>query len=156
MIDIGIAASDRKTVAEKLGALLADTYTLYLRTHNYHWNVTGSMFQTLHVMFEEQYLELARAVDLLAERVRALGHLAPGSYREFLRLSSVTESEEVPASGEEMIHSLIEGHEAVIRSARRILPIAFESDDEVSAEIVTGRLRVHEKTVWMLRSVLGE
>lgn len=152
-IDIGISEVDREKLAKALSALLADSYTLYLKTHFFHWNVTGPMFQTLHLMFETQYNELALAVDLIAERIRSLGHAAPGSYVAFARLSSVKESEEVPKATD-MIKQLVEGHETVVRTARSLMPIADEAHDEATADLVTQRLQLHEKTAWMLRSLL--
>jgi starvation-inducible DNA-binding protein len=152
-IDIGIEEKDRKKIADGLSRLLADTYTLYLKTHNYHWNVTGSMFQTLHLMFEEQYTELQQAVDLIAERIRALGFPAPGSFAEFLRLTSIQESPGVPDSNT-MIRNLTEGQEAVVRTARSLFPIVEEAHDEPTADLLTQRMQVHEKTAWMLRSMI--
>ena len=154
-IDIGIGKQERKQLAGELSRLLADSYTLYLKTHNFHWNVTGPMFQTFHLMFEQQYTELALAVDGIAERIRALGHPAPGSYKAFGRLSSVEDSEEIP-SAKQMIRELVAGHETVIRTARAIMPVAAEAHDEATADLVTGRLVLHEKTAWMLRSLLDE
>jgi starvation-inducible DNA-binding protein len=153
-IDIGISEKDRKEIAEGLSKLLADTYTLYLKTHNFHWNVTGPMFQTLHLMFEAQYTELALAVDLVAERIRALGFPAPGTYKEFAKLSSIPEAEGVP-SAEEMIRQLVAGQEAVVRTARSIFPAVDQANDEPTADLLTQRMQVHEKTAWMLRSLLG-
>ena len=153
-IDIGISEDHRRTIVEGLSRLLADTYTLYLKTHNFHWNVTGPMFATLHLMFEQQYTELALAVDLVAERIRALGSPAPGSYREFGRLTSVTEADGVP-SAEEMIRALVRDHETVVRTARAIFPAVQEAGDEATADLLTQRLQIHEKTAWMLRSLLG-
>ena len=152
-IEIGIPAGDREAVAEGLGRLLADSYTLYLKTHNFHWNVTGPMFNTLHLMFEGQYNELALAVDLVAERIRALGHPAPGSYAQFSKLSSVKEAVGVPAA-EEMIQQLVEGQEAVARTARQVFPIAEKAGDQVTLDLLTQRMQVHEKNAWMLRSLL--
>ncbi len=152
-IEIGIETKDRKAVAEGLAKLLADSYTLYLKTHNFHWNVTGPMFNTLHLMFEQQYNELALAVDLVAERIRALGHPAPGSYAQFARLSSVKEASGVPHAPE-MIRELVEGQEAVVRTARQVLPVAERAGDQVTMDLLTQRLQVHEKTAWMLRSLL--
>jgi starvation-inducible DNA-binding protein len=152
-IDIGISEANRTKVAEGLSHLLADSYTLYLKTHKFHWNVTGPMFQTLHLMFETQYTELATAVDLVAERIRALGFFAPGSYVEFVKLSSIRESEGVPKA-EEMIRELVEGQEAVVRTARSIFPTAEEANDEATADLLTQRIQLHEKTAWMLRSLL--
>ncbi|MGE0453747.1 MAG: Dps family protein [Vicinamibacteria bacterium] len=152
-IEIGIGPEDRQAVAEGLGKLLADSYTLYLKTHNFHWNVTGPMFNTLHLMFEGQYNELALAVDLVAERIRALGHPAPGSYAEFSKLSSVKEAVGV-AAAEEMIRQLVEGQEAVARTARQVFPISERAGDQVTLDLLTQRLQVHEKNAWMLRSLL--
>ncbi|CAJ8559185.1 DpsA protein [Burkholderia pseudomallei] len=151
-INIGISDKDRKKIAAGLSRLLADTYTLYLKTHNFHWNVTGPMFNTLHLMFEEQYNELWLAVDLVAERIRTLGVVAPGTYREFAKLSSIPEADGVPAA-EEMIRQLVEGHEAVVRTARAIFPDADAASDEPTADLLTQRLQTHEKTAWMLRSM---
>jgi starvation-inducible DNA-binding protein len=152
-IDIGMSEQHRKSTAEGLSRFLADSYTLYLKTHNFHWNVTGPMFQTLHVMFETQYTELALAVDVIAERIRALGVLAPGTYREFLKLSSIKESEVIPdAKG--MIRQLVEAQEAVVRSARSVFPSAELAGDEATKDLLTQRLQHHEKTAWMLRSLL--
>ncbi len=152
-IDIGLVAKDRQEIAKGLARLLADSYTLYLKTHNFHWNVTGPMFQTLHLMFETQYTELALAVDLIAERIRALGHHAPGTYGEFAELSSIKEDRGRP-SAEEMIQLLVEGQEAVIRTARSIFPTAEKAGDEPTADLLTQRMQLHEKTAWMLRSLL--
>ena len=152
-IDIGISESSRKTIAEGLSRLLADTYTLYLKTHNFHWNVTGPMFQTLHLMFETQYNELALAVDLIAERIRALGYPAPGTYAEYAKLSSIKEEAGVPKA-QDMIRLLVQGQEAVVRTARSIFPSAEEANDEPTADLLTQRMQVHEKTAWMLRSLL--
>ena len=152
-IDIGIPEDSRKEIAEGLSRLLADTYSLYLKTHNFHWNVTGPMFQTLHLMFETQYNELALAVDLIAERIRALGFPAPGTYTDFSQLSSIPETPGVPKA-EEMIRLLVEGQEAVARTARSIFPVAEKVNDEPTADLLTQRLQVHEKTAWMLRSLL--
>jgi len=151
-IDIGISAAHRQKIADGLARLLADSYTLYLKTHNFHWNVTGPMFQTLHLMFETHYTELATAVDLIAERIRALGLPAPGSYRDFGKLTSIKESDGVPAAMQ-MIQELIDGHEAVVRTARSIMPVAESASDEVSADLLTQRMQIHEKTAWMLRSL---
>ena len=152
-IDIGIAQKDRKAIAKGLSHLLADEYTLYLKTHNYHWNVTGPLFNTLHTMFEEQYTELAVAVDDIAERIRTLGEPAPGSYKAFAQLSSIDE-----ASGEEdaeeMIRQLVLAREAVVRTARKMVPTADKADDEPTLDLLTQRMQVHEKTAWMLRSLL--
>jgi starvation-inducible DNA-binding protein len=153
-IDIGIDEADRLAIADGLSRLLADTYTLYLKTHNYHWNVTGPMFQTLHLMFETQYNELALAVDSIAERIRSLGAPAPGSYRQFTALSSIDEDEDVP-DAEEMIRRLVAGQEAVARTARSVFPVVEQAHDEATADLLTQRLQVHEKTAWMLRSLLA-
>jgi starvation-inducible DNA-binding protein len=152
-IEIGIEAKDRKAVADGLARLLADSYTLYLKTHNFHWNVTGPMFNSLHLMFEQQYTELAQAVDLVAERIRTLGHPAPGSYAQFGRLSSVREETGVPPA-DDMIRQLVEGQETVARTARQVFPVAERAGDEVTLDLLTQRLQVHEKTAWMLRSLL--
>jgi starvation-inducible DNA-binding protein len=154
-INIGIGESERRGIAEGLSRLLADTYTLYLKTHNYHWNVTGPMFQTLHLMFEQQYNELALAVDQIAERIRALGFPAPGTYAEFSRLSSVNEEEGVP-NAREMIRKLVEGQETVARTARTIFPTVEDANDQPTADLLTERMQVHEKTAWMLRSLLAD
>lgn len=153
-IDIGIEEGQRREIADGLSRLLADTYTLYLKTHNYHWNVTGPMFQTLHTMFETQYNELALAVDEIAERIRALGFPAPGTYKAYAALSSIPEEEGVPAA-EEMIVNLVKAHEAVARTARSVFPAADEASDEPSADLLTQRMQVAEKTAWMLRSLIA-
>lgn len=152
-IDIGIDEMDRAKIAAGLGGLLADTYTLYLKTHNFHWNVTGPMFQTLHLMFETQYNELALAVDLIAERIRSLGFPAPATYSEFARLSSIKETKGVPKA-EKMIRLLVDGQEAVVRTARSIFPVVEKAADEATADLLTQRIQLHEKTAWMLRSLL--
>ena len=152
-IDIGITEKERAEIADGLSRLLADTYTLYLKTHNFHWNVTGPMFQTLHLMFEQQYNELALAVDLIAERIRALGFPAPGSYREFGKLTSIAESEGV-TSARDMIRQLVDGQEAVARTARSVFPVAEKSNDQPTADLLTQRMQIHEKNAWMLRSLL--
>ena len=154
-INIGISEEDRIAIADGLSRLLADTYTLYLKTHNFHWNVTGPMFNTLHLMFEAQYTELALAVDLVAERIRSLGIPAPGTYSAYAKLTSIPEIEGVPKATE-MIKLLVEGQEAVTRTARSIFPIAEKANDEPTADLLTQRLQVHEKTAWMLRSLLEE
>jgi starvation-inducible DNA-binding protein len=154
-IDIGINEADRKQIAEGLSRLLADSYTLYLKTHNFHWNVTGPMFNTLHLMFEGQYTELAAAVDLIAERIRALGFPAPGSYKDFARLSSIQEAEGVP-SATEMIAQLVKGQEQVSKTARSVWPVVERANDEPTADLLTQRMQVHEKTAWMLRSMLEQ
>lgn len=151
-INIGISEADRKELAQGLSRLLADTYTLYLKTHNYHWNVTGPMFQTLHLMFETQYNELALAVDLIAERIRALGFPAPGTYSQYSKLTSIKEDLDVP-SAHVMIRNLVEAQETVIRTARSIFPLAEKATDETTADLLTQRLQIHEKTAWMLRSL---
>ncbi len=152
-IEIGIDAKDREKVAEGLSRLLADTYSLYLKTHNFHWNVEGPMFNTLHLMFMDQYTELWNALDVIAERIRALGFPAPGTYRQFAKLTSIAETEGVPAALE-MVRLLVEGHEAVARTARAVFAPVDRAADEASADLLTGRLQVHEKTAWMLRSLL--
>jgi len=153
-ISIGIEAEDRRAIADGLSRLLADTYTLYLTTHNFHWNVTGPMFQTLHLMFETQYNELALAVDLIAERIRALGFPAAGTYQEFARLTSIRTPEGVPAA-EEMIRQLVTAQETVIRTARSIFPVADRVSDQPTLDLLTQRMQIHEKTAWMLRSLLA-
>jgi len=153
-INIGMAENERHEIAQGLSKLLADTYTLYLKTHNFHWNVTGPMFRTLHLMFEEQYNELALAVDLIAERIRALGFPAPGTYKEFATLSSIDEEDGVP-SAEEMIRKLVEGQESVVRTARSLFATVDQANDEPTADLLTQRMQVHEKNAWMLRSLLG-
>ena len=152
-IDIGIKKKDREAIAEGLSRLLADTYTLYLKTHNFHWNVKGPMFQTLHLMFEAQYTELALAVDLIAERIRSLGFPAPGTYKQFAALSSIKETEGVP-NATTMIKLLVEGQEAVAKTARSVFPVVDKVNDEPTADLLTQRMQVHEKTAWMLRSLL--
>jgi starvation-inducible DNA-binding protein len=154
-IDIGISEADRTEIAAGISRLLADSYTLYLQTHNFHWNVTGPMFQTLHVMFETHYTELALAVDVIAERIRSLGMHAPGTYGDFVRLSSIKEVPGVPKA-KEMIQLLVLGHEAVVRTARSIFPVVEKAADEASADLLTQRIQLHEKTAWMLRSLLEE
>ena len=152
-INIGIDQGDRAKIADGLARLLADTYTLYLQTHNFHWHVTGPMFNTLHLMFETQYNELALAVDQIAERIRALGFPAPGTYKDYAKLSSIKETDGVP-SAEAMIQLLVEGQEAVVRTARSIFPVVDKATDETTADLLTQRMQVHEKTAWMLRSML--
>jgi starvation-inducible DNA-binding protein len=152
-IDIGIIEGDREAIAEGLSRLLADSYTLYLKTHSFHWNVTGPMFNTLHVMFEQQYTELALAVDLIAERIRALGYPAPGSYAQYAALTTVPEETGVPKA-DQMIRQLVQGHEAVVRTARSVFPAVEKAADEPSADLLTQRMQVHEKSAWMLRSLL--
>jgi len=153
-VNIGISDKERKKIAQGLSHLLADTYTLYLKTHNFHWNVTGPMFNTLHLMFEGQYTELALAVDMIAERIRALGEPAPGTYKEFAKLSSIPEADGVP-SAEDMIRQLVEGQEAVVRTARAIFPSTDAANDEPTADLLTQRMQIHEKTAWMLRAMLA-
>ena len=152
-IDIGINQSDREDIAEGLSRLLADTYTLYLKTHNFHWNVTGPMFQTLHLMFETQYTELALAVDAIAERIRSIGFPAPGTYKKYVELSSIKEDEGIPKA-EDMIRLLVEGQEAVVRTARSLFPVVEKANDEATADLLTQRIQLHEKTAWMLLSLL--
>ncbi|MEM7708973.1 MAG: Dps family protein [Pseudomonadota bacterium] len=153
-INIGINESDRDKIAEGLSRLLADSYTLYLKTHNFHWNVTGPMFATLHTLFETHYTELATAVDEIAERIRALDVAAPGSYKQFAELSSIAEETGVP-SAEEMIGQLVDGQETVVRTARSVFEAADEAGDEPTADLLTQRMQVHEKNAWMLRSLLA-
>lgn len=152
-IDIGISETNREQVAEKLKVLLADSYTLYLQTHNFHWNVTGPQFRELHLMFEEHYTELATAVDDIAERIRTLGVFAPGTYKEFVELSNIKETDKVPP-GNDMVSILSQGHEQVVRTCRDVLKVAQQADDESSASLVSDRMVLHEKTAWMLRSLL--
>lgn len=152
-IDIGISEKDRKTIANGLNHLLADTYSLYLMTHNFHWNVKGPMFNTLHLMFETQYNELALAVDLIAERIRALGYPAPGTYSEFAQLSSIKEVKGVPTA-EQMIKHLVSGQESVVKTARSLFPNVEKASDEPTADLLTQRMQLHEKNAWMLRSLL--
>jgi starvation-inducible DNA-binding protein len=153
-MDIGIEEQGRADIAEGLSRVLADTYTLYLKTHNFHWNVTGPMFGSLHLMFETQYTELALAVDEIAERIRALGFPAPGSYAAYAKLTAIPEEEGVPTA-QEMLEQLVAGHEAVARAARAVFATAEDAGDQPTADLVTQRLQVHEKTAWMLRSVLA-
>lgn len=155
-INIGIGEKDRAAIAAGLSNLLADTYTLYLTTHNFHWNVTGPMFNTLHAMFMAQYTELWNAVDPIAERIRSLGHTAPGSYAQFGQLASVPDAPATPPKALEMVRILVEGHEAVARTARGIFPLADKAGDEPTADLLTQRLTVHEQTAWMLRSLLED
>lgn len=152
-VNIGIEEQDRQDIVQGLCHLLADTYTLYLKTHAFHWNVTGPLFNSLHLMFEQQYNELALAVDAIAERIRTLGYPAPGSYSEYAELSSIKETREVPEA-QEMVRLLVEGNEAVVRTARSIFPIAEKANDESTADLLTQRMSIHEKTAWMLRSML--
>jgi starvation-inducible DNA-binding protein len=155
-IHIGISDKHRAAIAGGLSQLLADTYTLYLTTHNFHWNVTGPMFNTLHTMFMAQYTELWTAVDPIAERIRSLGHPAPGSYAQFSALASIKDAPATPPKAMEMVKILVEGHEAVARTARAIFPGAVKAGDEPTADLLTQRLTVHEQTAWMLRSLLEE
>jgi starvation-inducible DNA-binding protein len=155
-INIGIADKDRAAIAKGLSKLLADTYTLYLTTHNFHWNVTGPMFNSLHAMFMAQYTELWTAVDPVAERIRSLGHPAPGSYAQFSKLSTVPDAPANPPKAMEMVRILVEGHEAVARTARAIFPLVDKAGDEPTADLLTQRLTVHEQTSWMLRSLLED
>ena len=152
-IDIGVTKQDRKAAADGLSRLLADSYTLYLKTHNYHWNVTGPLFNTLHVMFEQQYTELAVAVDDVAERIRALGFPAPGSYQAFSGLTAIEEDQDVQ-SATDMIRHLLGAHETVARTAHEVHQIISDANDEVTADLLTQRMQIHEKTAWMLRSML--
>jgi starvation-inducible DNA-binding protein len=151
-VEIGIAQKDRKEIVEGLAALLADTYTLYLKTHGYHWNVTGPTFSSLHLMFEEQYMELRDAADEIAERIRALGSFAPGSYAELSRLSSIPDEEGVP-DAQEMVRKLADAHQTLVRGARPLVEKADAVDDVATADLVTQRIQIHEKTAWMLRSL---
>ncbi len=155
-INIGIDEKDRAAIAKGLSSLLADTYTLYLTTHNFHWNVTGPMFNTLHQMFMGQYTELWNAVDPVAERIRSLGHSAPGSYAQFSKLASVPDAPTTPPKALEMVRILVKGHEAVARTARSLFPIADKAGDEPTADLLTQRLTVHEQTAWMLRALLED
>ena len=152
-INTGLTPSQREGIAEKLSHLLADSYTLYLKTHNFHWNVTGPLFNTLHEMFEVQYTELATAVDEIAERIRALGVRAPGSYAEFTKLTKIAEGSG-NESAEDMIKALVEGQETVVRTAREAFPAAADANDEPTADLLTQRMQIHEKNAWMLRSML--
>jgi len=152
-MDTGISAKDRAAIAKGLSRLLADTYVLYLKTHSFHWNVEGPMFQTLHLMFMGQYTETWNAIDPIAERIRSLGHYAPGSYKQYVKLASVKESDGVPKA-EKMIAELIEGQETVARTARSVLPLADAANDQPTLDLLTQRLDIHEKNAWMLRSLL--
>ena len=155
-MDIGISDKDRAGIAQGLSRLLADTYTLYLTTHNFHWNVTGPMFNSLHAMFMQQYTELWNAVDPIAERIRALGHVAPGSYAQFAQLSSLPDAPATPPKAMEMVRLLAQGHEAVARTARSLFPLVDKASDEPTADVLVQRLTVHEQTAWMLRSLLED
>jgi starvation-inducible DNA-binding protein len=152
-IDIGIAEKDREKIAHGLSRVLADTFALYLKTHNFHWNVEGPMFNTLHLMFMEQYTELWNALDAIAERIRSLGYPAPGSFKAFGKLASIEDTEGVPEAMD-MVRLLVKGHEAVARTVREVFPVAEKGDDEATVDLLTQRLQVHEKTAWMLRSLL--
>jgi starvation-inducible DNA-binding protein len=155
-INIGISEKDRSAIAAGLSHLLADTYTLYLTTHNFHWNVTGPMFNTLHQMFMAQYTELWAAVDPVAERIRSLGHPAPGSYAQFSALASLPDAPALPPKALEMVRILVDGHEGVARTARGIFAMADKANDQPTADLLTQRLTVHEQTAWMLRSLLED
>jgi starvation-inducible DNA-binding protein len=152
-IDTGIPAKQRAEIARGLSRLLADTYVVYLKTHNFHWNVEGPMFQTLHLMFMEQYTETWNAIDLIAERIRSLGEYAPGTYKEYTKLARIKETEGVPRA-EQMVRLLIQGQEAVVRTAREVLPVAERANDQPTLDLLTQRMQVHEKNAWMLRSLL--
>ena len=154
-MDIGISDADRKKIAEGLSGLLADSYTLYLMTHNFHWNVTGPMFNSLHNMFMAQYTEQWNALDIIAERIRALGFPAPGTYREFVKLASIKEVEGVPKAND-MIRHLVAAQEATARTARKLFPVVDAANDQPTADVLTQRIDIHEKTAWMLRSLLEE
>jgi starvation-inducible DNA-binding protein len=154
-INIGLSEKDRKAIAQGLSRVLADTYTLYLKTHNYHWNVTGPQFNSLHLAFETQYTELALAVDLIAERIRALGFPAPGTYREFSKLTVIPEETDQP-NADEMVARLVAGQEAVVRTARSVFPLADKANDEPTADLLTQRMQIHEKNAWMLRVLLDK
>lgn len=154
-IDIGIKVADREKIVKGLSGLLADSYTLYLMTHNFHWNVKGPQFNSLHVMFMNQYTEQWNALDMIAERIRALGYPAPGTYKEFVKLATIKEVEGVPNS-EDMIRHLVAAQEATARTARKLFPVVGEADDQPTADLLTQRLEVHEKTAWMLRSLLED
>jgi starvation-inducible DNA-binding protein len=155
-VNIGISEGDRAAIAKGLSRVLADTYTLYLTTHNFHWNVTGPMFNALHAMFMEQYTELWNAVDPIAERIRALGHWAPGSYGQFGALTTMRDAPALPPKAMEMVRTLVEGHEACVRTAREVFSLADKADDQPTADLLTQRLDIHEKTAWMLRSLLQD
>ncbi|WP_338922668.1 Dps family protein [Pseudomonas silesiensis] len=154
-MDIGIKTADRGKIVKGLSGLLADSYTLYLMTHNFHWNVTGPQFNSLHQMFMTQYTEQWNALDMIAERIRALGHPAPGTYKEFIKLASIKEVEGVPKAND-MIRHLVAAQEATARTARKLFPLVTAADDQPTADLLTQRLEVHEKTAWMLRSLLEE
>jgi len=152
-VNTGIGARDRARIAQGLSRMLADTYLLYLKTHNFHWNVEGPMFQTLHVMFMQQYTEAWNAIDPIAERIRALGHYAPGTYKEYLKLASIRETDGVPKATR-MVQLLIDAQEAVVRTAREVLPVAEVANDQATLDLLTQRMDMHEKNAWMLRSLL--
>lgn len=154
-MDIGISEADRKKIAEGLSALLADSYTLYLMTHNFHWNVTGPQFNSLHTMFMNQYTEQWNALDIIAERIRSLGFPAPGTYKEFVKLASIKEVEGVPKAND-MIRHLVAAQEATARTARKLFPVVDEANDQPTADVLTQRIDIHEKTAWMLRSLLED
>jgi starvation-inducible DNA-binding protein len=154
LINIGIDEKERKQVCKGLSKLLADSYLLYLKTQNYHWNVTGKMFQPLHTLFEEQYRDLAEAVDDIAERIRALGEFAPGSFSAFAKVTTIKEENSIPAA-EEMIHNLVTGNEAVVKTARQIIDLCEDAEDEVTIDLMVERMQIHEKNAWMLRSMIG-
>ena len=155
-MDIGITKKDREKIAEGLSHLLADSFTLYLKTHNFHWNVTGPMFNSLHAMFMAQYTELWNAVDPIAERIRSLGHAAPGSYAQFAKLSGLPDAPATPPKAMKMVELLTEGHEAIARTARSLFPLVEKAGDEPTADLLTQRLTVHEQTAWMLRSLMED
>ncbi|MBI2754885.1 MAG: DNA starvation/stationary phase protection protein [Betaproteobacteria bacterium] len=152
-LNTGISARDRARIAQGLSRMLADTYLLYLKSHSFHWNVEGPMFQTLHLMFMEQYTEAWNAIDLIAERIRALGHYAPGTYKEYVKLARIQETDGVPKAGK-MVRLLIDAQESVVRTAREVLPIAEEANDQPTLDLLTQRMDIHEKNAWMLRSLL--
>lgn len=154
-MEIGISAEDRERLSKSLERLFADTYVLYFKTHSYHWNVTGPLFQSLHALFMEQYTELWNALDFIAERIRALGHFAPFSYQNLLKLTKIEDDAKVPKA-QEMVGALVKGHEALIETIRPILSLAESAQDQVTLDLLTQRLQVHEKTAWMLRSILEE
>lgn len=154
-IEIGISEEDRKLISDGLSAVLADTYMLYLKTHNYHWNVTGPHFHSLHEMFEEQYTELAEAIDELAERIRALGYYAPGSFKQFSRLTQIEEEDDEIPEAMKMVERLVHANEQVLKTARSVLPACEKADDEATLDLLTQRLHTHSKTSWMLRSTAG-
>jgi starvation-inducible DNA-binding protein len=154
-IDIGISDEGRKKIADGLAIFLADNYVLYLKTQNFHWNVTGPLFQSLHEMFEQQYTDLATAVDEIAERIRAVGHFAPGSFTQFMEISNLKDQVDRPESAEDMVAILVKDHEQLVAGARKILEIADAEHDDVTVDFVTERMNTHEKTAWMLRSIIS-